>query len=455
MHIVYLLTRHHISAIWSVRWHLKPRLHTSALLIAALLAPLTSCSDDVDDDDGAALTPDAAPTTPVDAGSAPDPAGEFAPFQGTWVSLTCELRPGASADGVVPTYVTRRFTYEETEFVGSMTTYSDPVCTEPLMRFDFSGDLAYRGDSPIADDAINVNYVLNQSFDVVPLAQDFADLLNQAPGTCGLQPWEIDVGQDIMAPGCAALGLAPGTVLTDHDILFRQGNMLFFGARHVDGAGFDREEKRPHQLQVPMVPEQGNGRIQDGDLIEAIAGTWVSVGCELRPQPAASPDEPGASAPTPQYLSRRFRYDGLAFDGVITTYADVDCTVPVVDLIFAGRLERGGDHPVAEGAESVDYILDERFAIKPREQTLVEQLNGLPEGSCGTTAWQVDVTQEVQESGCGAFGIEPGQVLVDYDLLYLFDDMLFFGAKHVDGSAFDSDEARPVQLQVPLVREAQ
>jgi hypothetical protein len=38
--------------------------------------------------------------------------------------------------------------------------------------------------------------------------------------------------------------------------------MLFWGARNVDGRGFDKEENRPTNLQIPLVrmpgPGQGN-----------------------------------------------------------------------------------------------------------------------------------------------------------------------------------------------------
>ena len=38
-------------------------------------------------------------------------------------------------------------------------------------------------------------------------------------------------------------------VLLDHD-------MLFWGARNIDGRGFDKEENRPTNLQIPLVRKQ-------------------------------------------------------------------------------------------------------------------------------------------------------------------------------------------------------
>ena len=40
-----------------------------------------------------------------------------------------------------------------------------------------------------------------------------------------------------------------------------------------------------------------------------------------------------------------------------------------------------------------------------------------------------------------------------YDLIYIYNDMLFNGSKNVDGRAFDKPENRPTNLQIPLVRQ--
>jgi len=37
-------------------------------------------------------------------------------------------------------------------------------------------------------------------------------------------------------------------------------------------------------------------------------------------------------------------------------------------------------------------------------------------------------------------------------LIYILNDMMFWGAKHVDGRSFDKVENRPDNLQIPLVR---
>ncbi len=50
------------------------------------------------------------------------------------------------------------------------------------------------------------------------------------------------------------------------------------------------------------------------------------------------------------------------------------------------------------------------------------------------------------------FGLSEGINFAEYDLIYLQKDLLFWGTLHVDGRGFDSEQNRPTNLQVPLVR---
>jgi hypothetical protein len=45
-----------------------------------------------------------------------------------------------------------------------------------------------------------------------------------------------------------------------------------------------------------------------------------------------------------------------------------------------------------------------------------------------------------------------GQVFKEYDLIYLYDGMMFWGARNVDGRGFDKEENRPNNLQIPMVK---
>ena len=50
------------------------------------------------------------------------------------------------------------------------------------------------------------------------------------------------------------------------------------------------------------------------------------------------------------------------------------------------------------------------------------------------------------------FGVVEGRNFMEYDLVYLRGDMLFWGARNVDGRGFDTEANRPTNLQIPLVR---
>ena len=60
--------------------------------------------------------------------------------------------------------------------------------------------------------------------------------------------------------------------------------------------------------------------------------------------------------------------------------------------------------------------------------------------------------QSVMGKAFPPFGLAEGQTFAEYDLIYIYDDMLFWGARNVDGRGFDTEENRPTNLQIPLVR---
>jgi hypothetical protein len=70
----------------------------------------------------------------------------------------------------------------------------------------------------------------------------------------------------------------------------------------------------------------------------------------------------------------------------------------------------------------------------------VNAANAFP--SNGLNTWVVDKMQDVRGKAFPLFGLVEGQTYVDYDLIYIYNDLLFNGSKHVDGRAFDKPENR-------------
>ena len=175
---------------------------------------------------------------------------------GEWVSIAPELRPSSikNADGSIkPFYLTRAFKYSaddtfELEIINSADAYGKI----PLVRIVIKGHIVWQGDHPIAAGAQKVNFIADTAYEVTPLIQGFADAMNQVASK-GFNKWEVNGMQSVMGKAFAPFGLAEGQTFAEYDLIYIHDNMLFWGARNVDGRGFDTEENRPTNLQIPLV----------------------------------------------------------------------------------------------------------------------------------------------------------------------------------------------------------
>lgn len=102
------------------------------------------------------------------------------------------------------------------------------------------------------DRAQNVDFVADVAYAVTPLAQGFADLLNKV-ATEGYARWEVGGKQEVLGQSFAPFGLVKGQPFKEYDLVHLADRMLFWGARHVDGRGFDTEANRPTNLQIPLL----------------------------------------------------------------------------------------------------------------------------------------------------------------------------------------------------------
>ncbi|MEM8618850.1 MAG: hypothetical protein AAGF73_03930 [Actinomycetota bacterium] len=176
-------------------------------------------------------------------------------------------------------------------------------------------------------------------------------------------------------------------------------------------------------------------------------GEWSSISVELRP----TEDRTGAGTVEPTRLRRHFTYhDEDTFTGTITMYVDDYGTAPLLEFEFKGHLLWGSPHPIADGAFEIDYVLDDGFAVTPLTPDAAAMLNaGI---APGVEPFKTGVKNDILGRAFPMFDIAEGQVVVDYDLIYFRDGLLFMGAKHVDGTPFDAPDRRPHQLQIPIAR---
>jgi hypothetical protein len=180
---------------------------------------------------------------------------------------------------------------------------------------------------------------------------------------------------------------------------------------------------------------------------QAIQGEWVSIAPEIRPSSLKNAD----GTLKPFYLKREFKYTaGDKFELIIANLADPYGKVPLAKLVIRGTMQWQGEHPIAANAQKVNFFADEAYEVTPLVQGFADVLNQLAKD--GYSKWEVNQTQSIFKKTFVPFGLTEGQIFVEYDLVYLYNDMMFWGARNIDGRGFDKEENRPTNLQIPLVR---
>jgi hypothetical protein len=174
---------------------------------------------------------------------------------GDWISLAPEIRPSAvkNADGSLkPFYLKREFkSLGDDRFELTLVNSADPYGKVPLARIVIRGHMLWRGDHPIAAGAQKVDFVADEAYEVTPLLQGFADLLNKVAAG-GYSPWQVGATQSIFGKSFVPFGLVEGQHFKEFDLVYLSHGMLFWGARNIDGRGFDTEQNRPTNLQIPL-----------------------------------------------------------------------------------------------------------------------------------------------------------------------------------------------------------
>jgi hypothetical protein len=199
---------------------------------------------------------------------------------------------------------------------------------------------------------------------------------------------------------------------------------------------------------VPTIAEtEGRTHMNLDQIKSALAGNWESVAPEIRP--SANKNSDGTLKPF--YLKREFKYlGGDRFELTVINSADPYGKVPLVKIFIRGHMAWRGPHPIADGAQRVDFLADEAYDVTPLIQGFVDVLNKV--AGNGYKPWVVNGTQSIFGKAFLPFGLVEGKNFMEFDLVYLSHDMLFWGARNIDGRGFDKEENRPTNLQIPLVR---
>lgn len=175
-------------------------------------------------------------------------------LDGAWESISCEVRPQPNQDGTMGSwYLTRTLTIEDGRIDAQFTTYAGPGCGFALQILSFGGSVTVQGASGVAEGAVEADLLIDDYVQFTPLAQPFADFLNSAEtGTCGTGSWEVGTPQDVLETGCSVLGLPANSPTEEFEVLFAEGDYLFFGERPTDGSFITSPDKRPFALLAPL-----------------------------------------------------------------------------------------------------------------------------------------------------------------------------------------------------------
>jgi hypothetical protein len=173
---------------------------------------------------------------------------------GTWVSIAPEVRPSKNPDGTIKSFfLTRSFDYlPEDRFALAVTNFADPFGKHSIAKIDIVGHMLWRGDHPIAPGAQKVDFVADEAYAVTPSAPGFADLLNKL-AIDGYARWDVGQKQSVFGKSFPPFGLSKWENFKEYDLVHLAHTMLFWGARNVDGRGFDTEANRPNNLQIPLI----------------------------------------------------------------------------------------------------------------------------------------------------------------------------------------------------------
>jgi hypothetical protein len=181
---------------------------------------------------------------------------------------------------------------------------------------------------------------------------------------------------------------------------------------------------------------------------QSSVGQWVSIAPEVRPSIAK--DANGNMKPF--YLTRLFKYSGdEKFTLQMVNSADAYGKVPLVKIVLRGHAVWQGEHPIAAGAQKINYIADEEYEITPLIQGFADAMN--QSAGKGFNKWEINIPQSILGKAFPPFGLSEGQIYGEFDLIYILNDMMFWGAKHVDGRSFEKPENHPDNLQIPLIRQ--
>ena len=133
-------------------------------------------------------------------------------------------------------------------------------------------------------------------------------------------------------------------------------------------------------------------------------GHWESIAVEVRPSNTKNAD----GTLRPFYLRRDFiLLPEDRFELVVTNYADPFGKMPLAKMFIKGHIQWLGEHPIAAGAQKVDFAADEEYTVTPLLQGFADILK---QNTKGFNEWKVGESQSIFKKTFAPFGLAEEQI---------------------------------------------
>ncbi|NGX97313.1 MAG: hypothetical protein G4V63_19525, partial [Candidatus Afipia apatlaquensis] len=145
---------------------------------------------------------------------------------------------------------------------------------------------------------------------------------------------------------------------------------------------------------------------------KTLLGDWQSIAPEVRPSTIKNAD----GSIKPFYLKRTFKYlPSDRFELEIVNSADPYGAVPLARIKIGGHMLWQGSHPIAPGAQKVDFIGDESYEVTPLAPGFADVLNKV--APAGYAPWVVNTPQSIFGKNFAPFALKEGTNFMEYDLV--------------------------------------
>ncbi|MDC0672159.1 hypothetical protein [Nannocystis radixulma] len=159
----------------------------------------------------------------------PETAPDAPEIAGHWVS---DCLPSPQADGTTQ-YLRLDFTIGDADWALDYVTHGDDACANKLVTVHIAGPYTLERESETVEGAWEARFGFTTKT-IRPEVDGLRDYLNSLDG-CGAAEFATGVAQDVLQTGCLGFGQHPGADCpADYDVVKRDGDDLFFGARPAD-----------------------------------------------------------------------------------------------------------------------------------------------------------------------------------------------------------------------------